>query len=685
MHEVPSSPPETIEHRGTHLSPGTIRLIAVALLALIAILLLTSVRQESQTFDESTHLFAGFEYWKHADFGRNPEHPPFVKLLAAIPLLPMGLKEPPPIPIPYFKAQDFINASQFLYTADADAMLLRGRIVIALFSLTLAMLVFLAAQEMFNPLAGIFALGLFAFEPVLLANGALVTTDMPLACLFFASVYTFYRYVKKPSLPRLALCTLAAALTVIAKHSGILILPTLVLLALADLFAAPRQLSSGIPSEPPDRPRRLRQLAFVLLAITLASYVFIWASYGFRYAARPGQLQMIPTLAGYSAALSHPLQRTVIAFLARHHLLPEAYLYGWVDILLIPGSRPTFLFGRVFGSGQWFFFPAVFLIKTTLTLLILLLLVPFARIRERRRELLFLTLPIAFFLLVAILSMLNMGIRHILPIYPFCIVLGAAAASSLVSRSMVARVAVAALLLFTAISSLHSFPDFLAYSNELAGGPSRTYRIVSDSNADWGQGLRWTRTYLDQHPTSDCWFDSYNPLVNPAYYGIQCKPLLTGFGHLMGMGPAPMPSTITGTVFLSGTEVVGLLWGPGGDLNPYQTFRDRQPDATIGNVILVYRGAFDVPLLAAQTNALAATNLLRQHHLPEAVALAQAAVQQAPNSAELNALLGETLLASGRTAEGQHAIATAIHLAQTIHPEYQKNLIEQIQRSSPGS
>jgi Tetratricopeptide repeat len=249
---------------------------------------------------------------------------------------------------------------------------------------------------------------------------------------------------------------------------------------------------------------------------------------------------------------------------------------------------------------------------------------------------------------------------------------------------MVARVAVFALLLFTAISSLRSFPDFLAYSNELAGGPSHTYRIISDSNADWGQGLKWTKSYLDQHPASDCWFDSYNPLVNPAYYGIQCKPLLTGFGHLMGMGPAPMPSPITGTVFVSGTEVTGLLWGPG-DLNPYQTFRDRQPDATIGNVILVYRGTFDVPLLAAQTNALAATNLLRQHHLPEAVALAQTAVQQAPNSAELNATLGWVLLASGRIAEGQQAIATAIHLAQTIHPEYQKHLVEQLQRSSGGS
>jgi len=564
-------------------------------------------------------------------------------------------------------------------------MLLRGRMVIALFSLTLGLLVFLAAREMFNPLTGVLALGLFVFEPVLLANGALVTTDMPLACLFFASVYTFYRYVKRPSLSRLAVCAVATALAIATKHSGLLIVPTLVLLALAETFLAWSRPVEGTPSGAQERGRRLRRFAIAIVVICVVSYFFLWAIYGFRFAARPGQLQMIPTLASYAAGLKHPLQRSAIAFMARHHLLPEAYLFGWVDILLIPGERPTFLFGHVFGSGQWFFFPAVFLIKSTLTLLLLLLWVPFARIRDRRREFLFLTIPVGFFLLTAIVSMLNMGIRHLLPIYPFCIVLGAAAAGSLVRRSVVGRVAVAALLVLTVVSSLHSFPDFLAYSNEIAGGPSHTYLVVTDANADWGQGLKWTKSYLDQHPASECWFDNGNPFVPPSYYGIQCKPLLSGMGHLIGVGPAgTIPSTISGVVLVSATETSGLLWGPDG-LNPYATFRDRQPDAKIGNVVLVYDGSFDVPLLAAQSRATAATGLLYQRRLPEAVALAQGAVELAPDSAEVNAVLGEALLASGRQEEGQQAIAKAIHLAQTIHPEYQRFLIEQLQRPRGGS
>jgi 4-amino-4-deoxy-L-arabinose transferase-like glycosyltransferase len=666
--------PDSPVPQPTILSHQAANFIAAALLAIMATLLVTSVRQQSQTFDESTHLFAGFEYWKHADFGRNPEHPPFVKLLASLPLLPMGLREPPTVPIPYFKGQDLVNGTQLLYTANADAILLRGRLIMALFSLTLGLLVFLATREIFGPLAAVLALLLFTFEPNLLANGAIVTTDMPLACLLFASVYTFYRYCNKPSAPRLALCAVVAALTIVAKHSGILVLPTLALLALVDLFLPA---IGNIAAQ--DRKHHLRQLILALITICVVSYLVLWAIYGFRYAARPGLLQIIPSLTAYAATLTHPLQRNLITFLARHHLLPEAYLYGSVDILLSTGTRPTFLFGHVYGTGQWFFFPAVFLVKTTLTLMLFLLLLPFARIYGRRRELVFFSLPVLFFLFAAFASHINMGVRYLLPIYPFCIVLASAAAAAFFTRSVFGRVAVAALLLLTVFSSLHSYPNFRVYSNELFGGPAYTYRFTTDSDADWGQGLKWTKTYLDQHPDPNCWFDYHgNPGVSLAYYGIPCKPLLSAFSHLVGFGAAPIPPTISGTVLVSSTETDGILWGPG-NLNPYGPFRDRTPDATIGNIIFVYRDTFNVPLLAAETNASAATGLLRQGRLPQALALAQVAAQQAPDSADINALLGQILLASGRTAEGQQAIATALHLAQTNHPEYQKDLIDQLQ------
>src|ERR1700733_6870613 len=129
--------------------------IIVALLILIAAQITLSTRQQSQVFDEADHLYAGYEYWKHGDFGRNPEHPPLMKLVAASTLLSLPLKEPTPVPIPFFKAQDFIDASAFLYSADADSLLARGRAILLIFSLALALAVFAAGRDMFGQEAGL--------------------------------------------------------------------------------------------------------------------------------------------------------------------------------------------------------------------------------------------------------------------------------------------------------------------------------------------------------------------------------------------------------------------------------------------------------------------------------------------------------------------------------------------------
>lgn len=656
--------------------------VVVAILVLMCCELFLSTRQESQVFDESAHLYAGVEYWRHADFGVNPEHPPLVKLVAAVPLLPLHLKEPPPVPIPFFKAQNFVAATQFLYAADADSLIMRARVTVAcVFVLGLAFLLLAAASEMFDPQTALLALGLLAFEPVMLANGALITTDLGLACLFFACVYAFYRYLKGPSAARLALCAIASGLAMAAKHSGALILPTLAILAGFELLAEwkGRKAQTGNTAV---ISRHALRLCAALAIVALVSYATLWAFYSFRYAARPAGLQLVPPLAAYSAQLESPAQKACIEFLARYHLFPEAYLYGWIDILQIPGTRPTFVFGNLYSKGQWFFFPAMLLIKTTITLLVLVALTPFARLWDRRREVIFLSAPPVFFLLVAILSDLNLGVRHILPLYPFMIVLAAAAGWRLAVHSRVGAAAVGGLVLFAAISSLHAYPSYLAYSNEAFGGPSNTYRVVTDANADWGQSLKWVKAYVDDHHLTDCWFDYNVPFIDPAYYKIQCKPLLSAMGRY-GMGPsAAVPNTIGGTILISATEAEGLLWGPD-VLNPYEVFKQRRPDELIGNVVLVYHGTFDVPLLAAYSQVGAAYRLLQQRKVAEAIAMSQTAVKLAPNSADVHAMVGQMFMAAGRKAEGQQEVATAIRLARAIHPDFQVQLIRYLEHP-PG-
>jgi hypothetical protein len=392
-------------------------------------------------------------------------------------------------------------------------------------------------------------------------------------------------------------------------------------------------------------------------------------------------LQLTPPLVAYLAELHNPAEKNIIEFFARNRLFPEAYLYGWIDILQIAGTRPTFVFGKLYSTGQWFFFPAMLLIKSTITLLVLLALLPFARLWNRRREVLFLLVPPVFFLLVAIFSGLNLGVRHVLPVYPFMIVLAAAAGWRFAVRSRIGAAAVGGLVLFAAVSSLHAFPNYLAYSNEAFGGPSHTYRVVTDANADWGQSLKWVKAYIDEHHLSNCWFDYSVPFVDPAYYKIGCKPLLSAMGRFgMGSGVA-VPSSISGAILISATEAEGLLWGPD-VLNPYEVFKQRRPDALIGNVVLVYNGTFNVPLLAAQSRAGAAYGLLQQHRIAEAVAESQAAVKLAPNSAEIQAARAQILMAANRKAEGQQALATAIRLARATHPDFQAQLIRYLEHPS---
>ena len=652
--------------------------IVIALLVLIAAQLFLSTRQESQTFDESIHLYAGFEYWKHRDFGRNPEHPPLAKMIAAAPLLPLALKEPAPIAIPYFKAQDFRNASQFLYSNNisADSLLARGRTMISLFTLVLAYAVFTAGAEMFGLEVGLLALTLFAFEPVFLANGALITTDVPLTCLFFISVYTFYRYVKRPTGMRIAACAAATALVPVVKHSGALIFPTLAVLAVLEIWQRQKQQADDI-SPARSLRRDAASLAAALGLIAVVSYVVLWAFYGFRYAARPHGLAITPTLDVYMMMLS-PMKRAVLQFFAHHHLFPEAYLYGWADILQIADDRISFVFGKIYPTGQWFFFPAMLLVKSTLTLLILLALVPFAKLWRRSREFIFLATPAVIYLVISIVSKLNLGVRHILPVYPFFILLAAAAGWELAQRSRRLKFALAALVLFAAASSLHSFPDYLAYSNEAFGGPSHTYRVVTDSNAEWGQELQWVKRYLDTHQIKECWFDYSSPLVDPKYYGIGCKPLPSAFVKFR-FPAAPIPSTIRGTVLVSATELEGVNWGPR-SMNPYQQFQSLRPDAEPGNVVLVYHGDFQVPLLAAYSHSATATTLASQGNFPAALAEAHIAVQLAPDSPEMQAALGQVLMMSGQTKEGMQAFSTALQLARTSEPQYRAGMIRRLEK-----
>src|ERR1700737_4174635 len=217
-----------------------VKIAAVMLLLLVLeFQLLYSVKHESLTFDEGDHIFAGYMSLKHHDFGLNPEHPPLVKMVAALPLQNMTLREPQ-LQNRYFKTEAYLGGGDFIFQNDFETIIFRARMAASIFALMVALLAFLSAREMFGTGAGFLTLLLIVFEPNFLAHGALVTTDTGAACCLLASIYAFYRYMKSPSWGRVAVLGLAAGIFFITKHSPGL-LPGVRILVSASEVLRPRQ------------------------------------------------------------------------------------------------------------------------------------------------------------------------------------------------------------------------------------------------------------------------------------------------------------------------------------------------------------------------------------------------------------------------------------------------------------
>ena len=661
---------------------GLILFGVTGLLIVLVMQLALSVRQESQTWDEGNHIFAGYRSWTNADFGLNPEHPPLVKMLATTPLLPLKLQTPK-LQDRDFKIEAFLDGKEFLYKNDADMILFRTRMAAATLTVLLALLVFLATREMFSMGAAFIALTLLIFEPNLLAHGAVVTTDAGISCFMFATIYAFYRYVKSPSVWRLILVGLAAGLALAAKHTGLLVFPMLILLALCELLRS-RQGKDRNTDHSVDQSvgpvaktsKSAVRLAVALVITGVIAVGVLWAFYGFRYDARPSGLRLNPSLAEYTQKLK-PREARAILTLARWHLLPESYLYGLTDVRQIADFMQTYIFGKVYPHGVWFYFPAAFLIKSTLGFLILLLLAVGAvatRKLNRWREVLFLIVPPAFHLAVAMSSGLNIGVRHILPLYVFFSVLIGGAAWTLIRSDRRWAYAIAVLLLFHAISSLRVFPTYIAYANELWGGPANTYKYLSDSNTDWAQQLKATKQYLDQRGVKNCWIAYFaQGLVDPGYYGIPCKLLPTVVTPWF-QTPVEAPASIDGPVLISAGTLSGFETGPG-PLNPYDQFQRVKPTAVIQYGIFVFDGHFDIPLASALAHEQRARELFEANQIDRAKEEAQAAITVYPDCVPSQVLLGDMMMEMKRPADARAAYEKALRLAQTVEPEFQRHWI----------
>jgi dolichyl-phosphate-mannose-protein mannosyltransferase/glycosyl transferase family 22 (putative mannosyltransferase) len=616
--------------------------IALALsLIVYPLLLLKYTRANSATFDEGMHIAAGHRYWECGDYAINPEHPPLLKLIAAMPLRHWTFAV-------YSSAcgtavtnnMQLIGTGYRLMNGPAAAeILFKARTAAMVFPILLLVTMFFAARAWFGPLAAGCAVILTVFEPNLTAHGPLVTTDMAVATTTFAAVFCADRYLSRPATWRLLLLGFTLGLALASKHTAVFV-PLILLIQFLAYYWLSRWASP--------RPSLPRLLLGWLAACLIALFV-LWGTYQFRFSALPGRAQAfeIPTTLQNGGESQTLLGRTILG-IAHFHLLPESYVAGLLYVIQ-NSTRPSYIFGKRHGTGVWYYFPVTILVKTPLTILLLVVLAVAspAQWRKPKREIVVVAIPIAVFLFSAMSSKINLGVRHILPIYPFLIVLAACAICYYAARSRIAAASCAALLVFQAGSYARSYPNEIAYANEAWGGPQHLYRYLGDSNVDWGQALHRVKDHIAARGISDCWiawFGARKPTVD----GLPCR-LLAGPGYVEAVDPELqpiLPERFSGTVFVSNTLIDY-------DLYPYLYFLQHPPDDVVAGSILVYHGDFDLPEIAAERRASRGWWYLNHQQAASAVQEFAAAEAHAVAPGEVHSLYAWALVAAGRPSEAR--------------------------------
>ena len=632
--------------------------LAILLFAAFAFQLVYHAVRTSATVDEPNHILAGHRHWQCGDFGINPEHPPLLKLLATAPLNFRKLSEPPwdcgSKMTSKFDA--FSYGSTFLVENGVDNIVVSTRIASALMSLLLALVVFLAAWEMFGRWEALTALAIVAFEPTLIAHGSIVTTDMAISATSFGAIFALYRFGKEQTWSRFLIVALALGLMLAAKHSAVIFIGILFALLIADAA-----IYGGSEAA---LPRRVFRRIVAFAGIFLIALTILWSFYRFRYYAIPSAVGPAVSVADYIKDNGRP--ESIASFPARvteaishTRIFPESYVLGMADVIAW-GTRNCWLFGNNYPTGKWFYFPIAFLVKSSIALLFLLPigLLYLVLNRKKWREGMFLLVPSIVFFIFASSSNFNTGIRHVLPIYALLIVLAAAGAIWLVRKLHYLRYILVALLIYNAAAAVRTAPNYLAFANDLWGGYQNTHRIFSDSNVETGQSIKLVDEYLARENVKDCLIATF---VHPEMIrSVQpCRPLPSGIRIMVSRNLIdPVPPVIEGTVVLSVIEYPPR----GGD--EYLPIAKSEPIAFLGGNTYVYRGRFEVPLAAAISYVHRSGYFLRVNQVDDAIDEAREAIRLGPEDPRTHLALGLALVRVGQNEEARRELERTVELAK---------------------
>jgi Dolichyl-phosphate-mannose-protein mannosyltransferase len=607
--------------------------IVVALLAWYFATAVSAVATKSATFDETFHLTAGYCSWKFGDFRMQPENGNLPQRWAAIPLLFTDTRFPDLNQDVWRRSNVHEIGEQFFFSVgnDADAMLLRSRMMIALFGVALGAVVFFYTRSLLGVGPALISLGLYAFCPTVLTNGALVTSDMAVALFLFASMICIWRVLHQVNWRTLLVGSLVMGALFVSKFSAFLILPMGIALVAIQLISRQATVVSfgGRSREYSKRWQRALVHLATIAVHAMVVWAVIWAFYNFRFDMF-AEKKMQATAAGKMIPVERPfklwdeltaskgfVERSIV-WMRDAHLLPGAYLYGFAATWQYSKERRAFFNGQYSYEGWPQFFPYCLMVKTPLTLFILLVFAAAWLVRSWRKAggnwsarrtavlgSLYRTASLWVLFIVywryAIASHLNIGHRHLLPTYPVMLVFAGGAWFWLARRTEQPRktrradgsnesngwrwtrwlkarqwpalscIVMLCLGLFAA-ESLARWPNYLAYFNQLVGGPPNAYRHLVDSSLDWGQDLPELKQWLDQQAldgtSTGRVYLSYFGSSNPKYYGIEAT-IMPGFlDRLPPRIPEPLEA---GTYCLSATMLQNLYsLYPGRWNRPYE-------------------------------------------------------------------------------------------------------------------
>lgn len=458
-------------------------LILLLFASLFALQVVPCLTMDSPCGDEPMDLADGFYYWK-GDVISGNEHPPFAKALQALPLLGMHLKTTIPKEIHAFQPRDAYFCERLNQDRFED-MVTMGRYVSLLFGLALGWLLWRISRG-FSTVFCFLTMALWAFEPNLLAFSGLILADLPFTCCFLAAVYSFQRLLEKPGWRKSVLCGFLTGCAVTCKFSGALLLVIYIALEF-QRFLEKKKLGMNGPKEPSLTSRWLTGLA------AFAFWIFLIYL--------PGTVK-IPG-----------------------HQWPFHYFWCGFSTIASLSSCPVFFKGVLSYQTHWDYYPIALALKSTLPFLILLALSIGLGVFKKIKIPIWQWMP-PLLLIIVMLPFRQIGIREILPVYPFFILMAAGAGEWLWwkggSQPPLGRVAVFALLIFHAGSVVLSFPNHISYFNEIIP-PQRKIYWLGDSNLDIGQDTKrlaqtarernWTHVKL-----------AYFGGPDPDLYGMKWEP-----------------------------------------------------------------------------------------------------------------------------------------------------------------